>query len=134
VAEVQFECSSCVEIHGETIGERFDYCARCPSSTSRGIQLLGEILRPTHIRVYALQQALIGRANFLFGRLCFYPRISRASGVLILPDVASRRRSSSCIAVHCRASCCGASFGIGTKTDCVWYNRDIAHSTHQLVS
>jgi hypothetical protein len=28
--------------------------------------------RPTHIRVYAFHPAVIGRANFLFGRACFY--------------------------------------------------------------
>ena len=52
----------------------------------RGILLLG----PTHIRVYALHQALMGRENFLFGRPASISRISRASVVPILPDAASR--------------------------------------------
>jgi hypothetical protein len=89
VAEVQFECSSCVEIHDETIGERFDYCARCPSSTSRAASVAWKNT-PTNPGPGALHQALIGRANFLFGRPASISRISRASGVLILPDAASR--------------------------------------------
>jgi hypothetical protein len=37
----------------------------------RGIQLLGKILRPTQIRARFIRR-LLGRANFLFGRPCFY--------------------------------------------------------------
>ena len=38
---------------------------------SRVIQLLGKKVRPTNVRVHALHQAVIGRADFLFGRPCF---------------------------------------------------------------
>jgi len=36
---------------------------------SRGIQLLGKEVRPTNVWVQALHQAVIGRPDFLFGRL-----------------------------------------------------------------
>jgi hypothetical protein len=37
---------------------------------SRVIQLLGEKIRPTNVRMHALHQAVISRADFLFGRPC----------------------------------------------------------------
>jgi len=72
VAKVQFECSSCVEIHDETIGERFDYCAPAGVAPPARHSVAWKNTPTNPHPDYALHQALIGRANFLFGRPCFY--------------------------------------------------------------